>query len=103
MEYFIWGSVIIFTVEALVKLVCAVHDKNAIRRRKKLVEDLKLMRSEIPYSDYVKIQNKASIRNTPIRSNGDFWDFILPFANCFNSGNLETKLAKADCEEIANE
>lgn len=99
MEYFISVTAIVFAVETLIKLVCTILDKKEVKKRKEAIEDLKLICSEISYNEYVKIAKKASVRNAPMRLKGDFWDFILPFANCPNSGYLETRLAKADCEE----
>ncbi len=98
MEYIIIVIVFVF-LEVFVKIGCLYYEKSIIKERQKVIENIKVIDSDISYSEYIRIANKASTRNAPIRLKGDFWDFILPNANCKGTNNIETQIANADCEE----
>lgn len=65
---------------------------------------LNIISPSISYDKFKKVAKKASVRNTPVRSQGDFVDFILPYVkSTTNSNFLENNLSRADCGDERNE
>lgn len=60
-------------------------------------EKMNLIATVAPYEDYKTEIKKVAVRNKPIRENGDFFDFILPYIQTRSSFSIEGILSTINC------
>lgn len=98
MEIIFLGTVIIVVVALIIKWMNSRYNKKQISKRKEAISKCNIMDERVSYARYKKVACKTSVRNTPTRSYGDFWDFILPFLRKKTSKEyVEDRLSYADC------
>lgn len=91
----------IFVVFILLDLVKkSIHRWKKENQRKKYIiyfQKVNLIDSVAPYDCYRSEVKKASIKNTTVRIEGDFLDFILPFVGREGNSCIENNLATVTC------
>lgn len=91
------GVTIIVIIALIMKLLNIRYNKRQICKNKNTISKYNLMDETVSYTRYKKVACKTSVRNTPVRTQGDFWDFILLFLKKTSKECLEDKLSYADC------
>ena len=77
--------------------VIAFYEKKTAHRWEEYFDELDLISPEISYSKYKEIAERASVPNTPTRTEGDFWDFLMPYEKESDTGYIEDRLSYAGC------
>ncbi|MCM1235692.1 MAG: hypothetical protein NC489_36825 [Ruminococcus flavefaciens] len=97
MEMMFFGIIIIMAVALLMKWINARYNIRQSCKRKDAISKYNIMDEKVSYDRYKKVAHKTSVRNTPVRTHGDFWDFILPFLRNPSKKYLEDRLSCVDC------
>lgn len=64
-------------ISLLLKICNVLHLNKERKRRKADLSGFDLLREDVSYEKYKKIAKRTSVPNNPIRTSGDFIDFIL--------------------------
>ena len=99
----ITGTVVVLAVSLILKLCNLMHLKKEELRHKEALSSFDLLDEAVSYKKYKKISKRSSVPNNPIRSDGDFLDFILAADNLCGEGFVENMLSKANCGDFLDE
>lgn len=90
-----------YALSAVILLKClyAFIKKNRDEQREKYFNELNLIDKRPSYEKYDIIARKVSVRNTTVRSSGDFWDFIMPCIRKSEKDCVENNIYSNDRED----
>lgn len=97
-----WGVFVVLLVSIILKILNRCYIKNERNKHEEYLSKIELVDRHAPYDEYVRISKKISVSNTPIRVEGDFLDFILPYVRNSYPDCIENKLSYMDCGEKTN-
>lgn len=84
-------------VSLLVKIANITSNKKQQERYKELLSNANIVSENVSYSLYKKVARRASVKNTTVRLQGDFFDFILSnIDKSYNSNCIENQLASTN-------
>ena len=84
-------------ISAVLSILYSLNRRRKRRIEKEYESKFTLLEKELPYIKYKEIATQTSVANKPIRSNGDFMDFLLTKVDPDNCSHLENRLYKFEC------
>lgn len=96
MEILILSLALVTTVSGLIKITNSHISKKQQKKYNEYLSNANVVKEEVSYTLYKKIAKRASVKNTTIRVQGDFFDFILlNIDKAHNPNYIENQLAGA--------
>lgn len=90
---------VVVTISLVLKL-CNIRYLNKLKKRQmETLSGFKLLAEDVSYKRYKKISRRTSVPNKPIRSKGDFLDFILEADDALENTSklVENNLFSSNC------
>ncbi|MCI6043494.1 hypothetical protein MR857_09205 [bacterium] len=103
MSKIIFALIIIeFIIIGILKIRSIYYNKkieNLKKMQSQMLTEKKLLNPDVSYERYKIISQKSSIPNRPVRTNGDFADFLISHITT-NSEILENNIMTIDYEDF---
>ena len=97
------GMTVVLLVSLLLKLCNTVYVRKERGQSEKALELFDFLDKDVSYQKYEKISRRTSVLNNPIRTSGDFLDFLISTDDLNDTEFIENTLFKANCGEDPNE
>lgn len=97
MKIMFLSLVITVTISGLIKIISSYFNKQQQQQKKEHLSQANIMSTEVSYKLYETVANRASVKNTTVRTQGDFFDFVLPTINQSQKNHIENRLSITNC------
>lgn len=94
MNIYTIGVLIIAVVSLGLKMLNIIYIKRQNlekEQNKKSIKDISLLSSSVSYEQFKKVAKESSVLNSPIRTQGDFLDFVIENI-CFSDEGIEGRI-----------
>lgn len=94
------GATSIVIIVSLILKLCSLRYLNKEKKRRtEALSGFELLSEDVSYKKYKKIAKRSSVPNKPIRSSGDFLDFILESDDTLGNTSqlIENNLFSSNC------
>lgn len=93
------AGICILVLVSIFRVICKIEDKRIEKSRRKYFSEINLIEDNVSYEKYKVIAKRVTVRNSTVRTGGDFFDFIFSYMTNIDCNSIENQISKVNCGE----